>query len=210
MTRLSVVSPVYRAAGCIAELHRRLSATLRSMNVEHEIVLVDDGSDDGSADAIRRIDDPRVKAVILERNHGQQRAIAEGLARATGEWVVVMDCDLQDPPEAIPMLFEAREGADIVLARRTRRKGSALRRIASRTWCRMIGIEPGLGNFSVIHRRVVDAVLKRAGEPYLLVLLGLPFRRRAIDVEHAERFHGRSSYTLARLVRHAIRSARAR
>jgi glycosyltransferase involved in cell wall biosynthesis len=198
MTALSVVSPVYRAAGCVPELYRRLAATLDAMHVEYEIVLVDDGSDDGSAAEITKLP---VQPVLLERNAGQQRAIAEGLRRAAGEWIVVMDCDLQDPPEAIPALYAAREGADAVIARRLHRKDSPFRRLASRVWQRAAGIEPGLGNFSVIHRRVAEEVVRRAGEPYLLVLLRLPIRRRTVAIEHARRFHGQSAYTLWRLLR---------
>jgi glycosyltransferase involved in cell wall biosynthesis len=200
MVTLSIVSPVYRAAGCVAELHRRLVATLEAMHVDYEIVLVDDGSDDGSAEEVAKLP---VNAVLLPRNVGQQRAIAAGLAQAAGEWIVVMDCDLQDPPEAIPALFAAREGVEVVIARRRHRKDSAFRRLASRAWQAYAGIERGLGNFSVIHRRVAEAVVQRAGEPYLLLLLRLPFRRRIIDVEHAKRFQGRSAYTLWRLLRSA-------
>ena len=194
---ISVVSPVYRAEGCIAELHRRLDATLRSMLEEYEIVLVDDGSDDGSADAIRRIDDPHLKSIFLERNVGQQAAIAEGLKAARGEWIVVMDCDLQDPPEAIPRLFEARE--EIVIARRTHRRG--WRGVASSLWRRVAGIPQGVGNFSIIHRRVAEALV--GTKPYLLQLLERPYR--TIDVPYADRFHGRSAYTLRKLLRHAVK-----
>lgn len=197
---ISVVSPVYRAAGCVAELHRRLVATLDAMHVEYEIVLVDDGSDDGSAEEVARLP---VKAVLLGQNVGQQRAIAEGLKHATGEWIVVMDCDLQDAPEAIPALYAAREDVDVVIARRMNRKDSAFRRAASRAWQAYAGIEPALGNFSVIHRHVAHEVVRRAGEPYLLILIERAYR--TVDVEHAPRFHGRSAYTLWRLLRSARR-----
>lgn len=195
---ISVVSPVYRAQGCTAELHRRLEATLRSIGEEYEIILVDDGSDDGSADAIRAIDDPHVKAMLLPANVGQQAAIAVGLKQARGEWIVVMDCDLQDPPEAIPRLFEARE--EIVIARRTHRRG--WRGVASTLWRRVAGIPEGVGNFSIIHRRVAEAIV--GTKPYLLQLLERPYR--TIDVPYADRFHGRSAYTLRKLLRHAVKT----
>ncbi|HYC87682.1 MAG TPA: glycosyltransferase family 2 protein [Thermoanaerobaculia bacterium] len=197
---ISVVSPVYRAAGCVAELHRRLVATLEAMHVDYEIVLVDDGSDDGSAEEVARLP---VKSILLQSNVGQQRAIAEGLKHAAGEWIVVMDCDLQDPPEAIPQLYAAREELDVVIARRVNRKDSAFRRIASRAWQAYAGIERGLGNFSVIHRHVAQEVVRRAGEPYLLVIIERAYR--TVDVEHGRRFHGRSAYTLRRLLRSARR-----
>jgi dolichol-phosphate mannosyltransferase len=193
---LSVVSPVYRAAGCVAELHRRLVATLEAMHVDYEIVLVDDGSDDGSAAEVAKLN---VKSILLPHNVGQQLAIVEGLKQATGEWIVVIDCDLQDPPEAIPALYAARENVDAVIARRVNRKDSRFRRMASRAWQAYAGIEKGLGNFSVIHRHVAQEVIRRAGEPYLLIVIERAYR--TVDVEHAPRFHGRSAYTLWRLLR---------
>ena len=195
---ISVVSPVYRAVGCVAELHRRLTATLRGIGEEYELVLVDDGSDDGSADAIGAIVDPHLHAVFLDTNSGQQNAIAKGLQHARGEWIVVMDCDLQDPPEAIAKLWEAR--GEIVIARRTHRRG--WRGVASRMWRTAAGIPQGVGNFSIVHRRVIDEI-RNSDEPYLLQLLKRPYR--TIDVPYAERFHGRSAYTLRKLLRHAAR-----
>lgn len=195
---ISVVSPVYRAVGCVPELHRRLTDTLRAIGEEYEIVLVDDGSDDGSDDAIRAIPDSHLRSMLLDQNAGQQRAIAIGLQLARGEWIVVMDCDLQDPPEAIARLWEAR--AEIVIARRTKRRG--WRGIVSRLWRATAGIPRGVGNFSIVHRRVVDEILQ-SDEPYLLQLLKRPYR--TIDVAYAARFHGRSAYTLRKLLRHAAR-----
>jgi polyisoprenyl-phosphate glycosyltransferase len=195
---ISVVSPVYRAVGCVPELHRRLTETMRAIGEPYEIVLVDDGSDDGSDDEIRAISDPHLHAVFLEQNVGQQRAIFEGLQRARGEWIVVMDCDLQDPPEAIARLWEVR--SEIVIARRTRRRG--WRAIASRIWRTASRVPQGVGNFSIVHRRVVDEIVK-SDEPYLLQLLKRPYR--TIDVPYAARFHGRSAYTLLKLLRHAAR-----
>ncbi|HUR82420.1 MAG TPA: glycosyltransferase [Thermoanaerobaculia bacterium] len=195
---ISVVSPVFRAVGCVAELHHRLTATLQTLGEPYEIVLVDDGSDDGSDDEIRAITDPHVRAMFLEENAGQQRAIAIGLQLARGEWIVVMDCDLQDPPEAIPRLWEVR--ADVVIARRTRRRG--WRGIVSRLWRAAARIPRGVGNFSIVHRRVVDEIMQ-SDEPFLLQLLKRPYR--TIDVPYAARFHGRSAYTLRKLLRHAAR-----
>jgi dolichol-phosphate mannosyltransferase len=195
---ISVVSPVYRAAGCIAELHRRLDATLRAIGEEYELVLVDDGSDDGSADAIHAIADPHLRAIFLDANVGQQKAIAEGLRHARGEWIVVMDCDLQDPPEAIARLWDARD--EVVIARRTHRRG--WRGVASRMWRTAAGIPQGVGNFSIVHRRAIDEI-KKHDEPYLLQLLKRP--NRTLDVPYATRFHGRSAYTLRKLLRHAAR-----
>ena len=130
---LSIVVPVYNAAGCMAELHRRLTAMLNRLTSSFEIVLVDDGSRDDSWGAIAQLakDDPRIRAVRLSRNFGQHAAITAGLHECQGAWAVVMDCDLQDPPEDIPRLWDrAQEGVDIVLARRRERQHSRFRRAA--------------------------------------------------------------------------------
>jgi len=225
MTTISVVSPVYRAASCVEELYRRLDATLRAMPVEREIVLVEDGGGDGAAEAIARLAaaDPHVVALLLGRNRGQHAAIAAGLAKATGDWVVVMDCDLQDRPEEIPRLFAAAmdQAAEVVVARRLHRKQSRFRRLGSRAWFAIVnrlgpgGLDPAFGAFSLVHRRVADAWLasQRGSEPYLLVLHRLGFRWATVDVDHGERFAGRSAYSLVRLARLAaggIRTARNR
>lgn len=213
--RLSVVSPVFKAENCVGELHRRLTAVLRGMEIDYEIVLVDDGSPDASAERIERIaaSDPHVVAVMLSRNFGQHPAIIAGVAEARGDVIAVIDCDLQDPPEALPALYaQIVEGFDVVLARRRNRKDRLFKRTASRLWFALLNvlsdffIEPGSGSFSMITRQVASELLRmpNRGAHYQLILRWLGFRQAYIEIDHAERFEGKSSYSLRRLVRHAL------
>lgn len=211
---LSVVVPVFGCRNCLGELHRRLSEVIDQLPGEAEFVLVEDHGADGAWEEIQRIAslDSRVRGFRLSRNFGQHAAITAGLAHARGHWVVVMDCDLQDPPKEIVRLYaKAMEGYDIVLARRACRSDSLGRRLLSRAYFRLISIFTGtsidgeFGSFSIISRRVVEAFLRFRDHDrhYLLVLGWLGFRRAEIDYEQADRYAGRSSYGFGRLIGHA-------
>jgi len=210
---LSVVIPVYRCTECLAELHRRLSAVLSDLR--HEIIFVDDGSPDGAWELLERLahERPAVQAIRLSRNFGQQAAITAGLAHSSGRWVVVMDCDLQDPPEEVPRLIaKAREGYDIVFARRTERKHSPLRQLGAKVFFSAINfsnnsrLDGAFGAFSLISRKVVEAFLTLGDRDrhYLFILNWLGFQATAIDYLHAERSAGASSYTFRALIKHAF------
>jgi dolichol-phosphate mannosyltransferase len=212
---LSVVVPVYNAASCMSELHRRLTETLGRLTSSFEIVLVDDGSRDGSWAAIAQLakEDPRVRALRLSRNFGQHAAITAGLQDCQGAWAVVMDCDLQDPPEEVPRLWQrAQDGVDIVLARRRQRQHSAFRRAAARLYFMLLGLfnrtafDSAYGTFSIISRRVIDTFLlvEDGSRHYLLMLYWLGFERAAIEYDHGDRFAGHSTYRLRALIKHAL------
>jgi len=215
MVELSVVVPVYGCASCLEALHQRLVGTLEGLVRSCEIVLVDDCAPDGAWEVIRRLAqrDPRVRGIRLSRNFGQHAAITAGLAECTGERAVVMDCDLQDPPEVIPRLLErSRAGHDIVLARRKQKQHSILRRMAASFYFRLIGVLSGrrfdgeFGAFSLITRPVIDAYLRLHDRErhYLFILYWLGYDAAAIDYEHAPRHSGASSYSLRALFRHAL------
>jgi dolichol-phosphate mannosyltransferase len=212
---LSVVVPVYGCRDCLAELHRRLTAVAESLSGETEFVFVDDRGTDGGWDEIRRIavGDPRVRGFRLSRNFGQQAAITAGIAKARGRWIVVMDCDLQDPPEQIPRLYaKAAEGYDVVLARRMHRSDSVVRRTFARLYFHLLNVFAGtsidgdFGSFSIISRKVAEAYLRLRDHDrhYLFVLRWLGFEQGAIDYEQADRYAGRSSYGFRMLMRHAL------
>lgn len=212
---LSVIVPVYGCRDCLGALHSRLSAVLAKAVRGYEIVFVDDRSPDDSWRLLEELArrDSNVRAIRLSRNFGQHAAITAGLDRCAGEWAVVMDCDLQDPPEEIPRLLDAaRGGYDIVLARRRQKKHSLFRRLAARGFFRLINLFSGTrfhgeyGNFSLISRKVVDAFsqLRDRDRHYLLILHWLGFSRTEIEFVHAARFSGKSSYTLRSLLRHAF------
>jgi polyisoprenyl-phosphate glycosyltransferase len=212
---VSVVVPVYACETALPELHRRLTESLDWTNGSYELVFVEDRGPDRSWDGLRALaaSDPHVRAFRLSRNFGQHLAITAGLAQSRGRWVVVMDCDLQDPPEEISRLYaKASEGYDIVLARRSRKRLPLFRRLASSTYFALLNtfaktaIDPGHGSFSIISRKVVDAYLqfKDRDRHYLFVLYWLGFDRASIEYGHAERAGGKSSYTFRRLLGHAL------
>jgi len=214
---LSVVVPVYGCRDCLLELHKRLTAQLEAITPDYEIILVDDRSPDGSWTVLKTIAtaDARVRAIRLSRNFGQHNAITAGLAASRARWTVVMDCDLQDPPEEIPRLLQAaREGSlDLVLAQRESRKDSWLRVLLARGYFRLLNtfmgtdIDGRFGTFSILSRKVVEAYLHLGDRDrhYLFVLHWLGFERGTIETTHAERATGRSSYRLSALIRHAVR-----
>jgi len=207
---LSVVIPVYKAEFCLDELYLRLKAALESISPDFEIVLVEDCGGDKSWQVIERLAaaDPRVRGIQFSRNFGQHYGITAGLDHCHGDWVVVMDCDLQDRPEEIPRLYaKAQEGYDIVLARRGARQDPPLKRLTSSLFYTLfsyladIEYDGASGNFRIMSRKVV-ANFRRMGEQLrffggLVQWLGFP--TASIEVEHAERFEGNSTYTFAKL-----------
>ena len=213
---LSIVSPVYGAAAIVGPLVERISAAVAPLTAEFEIVLVEDGSPDNSWAQIAAVAgrEPRVRGLRLARNFGQHAAITAGLAHTRGEYVVVMDCDLQDEPAYIPaLLAKAREGYDIVLTRKANRRHAWHRNLAARGFAAVFTLlsghrqaDPQVGGYSILSRQVVDAFLqiKDVHRHYLLILGWLGFRTTVVPVEHKPRHSGRSSYTFRRLLRHAL------
>ncbi|TMM58996.1 glycosyltransferase family 2 protein [Maribacter algarum] len=207
---ISIVSPVYKAETIVGELVKQIRAAVEPFTADFEIILVNDCSPDNSWTKIKDASekDYRVKGVHLSRNFGQHYAISAGLDFAKGDWVVVMDCDLQDRPDEIPNLYnKALEGWDIVLARRTDRKDKFTTRVTTGLFYRAYNYLSGLdtdrsiANFGIYRAKVIQEYNKM-GEgarsfPSLVQFLG--FKSCAIDVKHSERFDGRSSYTFATL-----------
>jgi dolichol-phosphate mannosyltransferase len=209
---LSVVIPVYGCAGCLQPLYDRLRTTLDAAGVDWEVVFVDDSSPDGSWERLEQLagSDHRVTALHLSRNFGQHAAITAGLAESRGEAVAVMDCDLQDPPEKIPSLLErSREGFDVVLTKRTDSHQRWVRRLAGRTYFGIRNallktkVDPDFSTLSVIARPVVESFLRMGDRDrqYMLILHWLGYRRTVEEIDFSERYEGRSSYTLSKLLR---------
>jgi glycosyltransferase involved in cell wall biosynthesis len=214
---ISVVSPVYKCGNCVAEMHSQLVAALEPLVPSFEIVLVNDGCPDNSWDDIVAVAalDVRVKAINLSRNFGQHYAIAAGLHHCSGNWVVVMDCDLQDRPSEIPKLYrKALEGYDIVYALRSERHDRWIKRTLSRAFSMVynllseVKLDPGAGNFSIASRQVIDGYcrLKESNRSYPLLLRWLGFHSTNLVVEHGDRFAGNSAYDLRRGLRLAVES----
>lgn len=196
----------------IDELVKRLHRSLESLTSNYEIILVNDASPDNTWQEILRVSelDYRVKGINLSRNFGQHYAITAGLHYALGDWVVVMDCDLQDRPEEITNLYhKAQEGFDIVYARRVNRKDTFLKRLSSSffhsiyNWLSGLNADKTIANFGIYKHCVIAAFNKmpeRARSfPSLIKYLG--YNSTAIDVKHAARAEGKSSYTLHKLIK---------
>jgi len=215
---LSVVVTVYGCAACLRELCSRLTETLTGLVASYEIVLVDDRAGDGAWKVILDLAqaDPGIRGFRLSRNFGQHAAITAGLAQTRGDRVVVMDCDLQDPPEEIPRLYaQALEGYDIVYGRREQREGSRLRHALSHVYFRIMNtftgtsIDGSYGTFSVISRKVVDEYgrFRDRDRHYLFILYWLGFRSTSVGYKHRDRATGRSSYGPVQLLRHGLDGA---
>jgi dolichol-phosphate mannosyltransferase len=209
---LSIVSPVYRAESCVEELVRRITASVAPITKDFEIVLVNDGSPDGSWPLIQQMAaaDPRVRGVSLTRNFGQHTAITAGLRESRGDWVVVMDCDLQDRPEEIPRLYEkAMQGNECVMARRVRRRDRPTKILGSKIFYLVFNyltdlhFDGTVANFSIISRRVANELtsMPESVRFYGGFLQWMGFANSYIDVQHDPRFAGESSYTFLKLLR---------
>ena len=203
----SVVIPVFNEEENLESLHRRLSRVLENLCQEYEIIFVDDGSKDNSLKIMRklRVTDPGVKIISFSRNFGHQIAITAGIDYASGSAVIVMDADLQDPPEVIPKLVEKwREGCDTVYAIRESRKDPILKRAIAFVFYRLfrrmsdVDVPMDAGDFRLMSRRVVD-ILKTMPERnrYLRGLASwVGFSQARIRYARDERYAGQRKYSL--------------
>jgi polyisoprenyl-phosphate glycosyltransferase len=215
---ISVVAPAYRCAECIPELCRRLTTVLEGIDSNFEIVIVNDASPDRDWEVIQQMarSDRRIKGVNLSRNFGQHHAITAGVDHARGDWVVVMDCDLQDQPEEIVKLYEAAtvQGYDTVFARRENRQDSFFKIFLSRSFNLVLNrlvdlrVTSGIANFSIFSRRVADSYrrLREGSRSHGLTLLWCGFKVGYVNAVHASRFAGRTTYNLRRSIWLAIES----
>jgi len=209
---ISIVSPVYRAENIVEELVRQIKQSVSSITEDFDIILVNDCSPDNSWQKIIEecAKDSRVKGVNLSRNFGQHNAITAGLNYAKGEWVVMMDCDLQDRPDEILNLYnKAQEGYDSVFAQRIQRNDSFCKRFFSRLFYALFSYltdtkqDPTVANFGIYRRCVIDAILSMNDQirffPTMVQWVG--FRKYYLPVTHASRFEGNSTYNFKTLTR---------
>jgi len=210
-----VVLPCYGTASCLEPLYDALKPALEQISPAFEIVMVDDHSPQDDWAVISKLAerDPRVRGVKLTRNFGQHAAIAAGISEATGDYLVVMDADLQDRPEEIPKLYaKALEGFDCVFARRQDRVDGFGKIITARMFHFLHGKlagfkpDPRVGNYSIISRRVAAELLKFREERrnFGVQVAWLGFPTAFVDVTHGERHSGKSTYTFAKMVKHAL------
>ena len=218
MPALSIVVPCYNEEECLRALYDRLGAAARgAAGSDYEIVLVNDGSRDRSWGMMRDLadEDPRVVAVNLSRNHGHQLALTAGLDLCRGEKILIIDADLQDPPELLPRMLETMEseGADVVYGvRRSRAGETAFKRATAHGFYRLLSratdvdIPVDTGDFRLMSRRALDALLAMPEQARFIrgMVAWIGFRQVPIAYDRDERFAGETKYPLSKMIRFAI------
>lgn len=212
---LSIISPVYRAESLLPELIRRIEAAVLPLTGEFEIILVEDASPDLSWAVIEQLasSNPRIKGIKLSRNFGQHYAITAGLDAAKGDWIVVMDCDLQDRPEEIPALYsKAKEGFEVVLARRANRQDGFFKRFSSKLFYRTLAWLTGshqdetIANFGIYSNQVIQEIIgmRESIRYFPTMVRWVGFSQTTLDVVHAPNEDRSSSYNFKRLFNLAL------
>jgi len=213
---ISVVAPIYNEVKTIPEFYRRVSEVMQSSGETWELVMVDDGSVDGSTDELHRLaeQDPRVRPVIFARNFGHEIAVTAGLDYARGRAVVMMDSDLQDPPEVIlDLIARWHEGYEVVYAKRTEREGESwFKLFTASLFYRLIrritdvDIPIDVGNFRLLDRKVVNVLTKMRERHRFMrgMSVWVGFRQVGVPYRRAARFSGETKYPFRKMFRLAL------
>lgn len=212
---ISIVAPCYNEAVTLPEFYRRVSETMQTLGETWELILVDDGSEDNAAAILRELahKDPHVRPVIFARNFGHQLAVTAGLDYSRGQAVVIIDSDLQDPPEVIPQLIdEWRKGYEIVYARRTEREGETwFKLFTASLFYRLIyritdvNIPLDTGDFRLLDRKVVNVINQMRERHRFLrgMSIWVGFRQTGVPYKRAARFAGETKYPLRKMIKFA-------
>ena len=212
---ISIVSPVYRAEKILPILVSEINLVMERIGEDYEIILVDDRSPDNSWEVMKVLSsqNPKIKSIRLSRNFGQHSAIFAGLTKTKGDWVVVMDCDMQDQPKEITKLYKkVLEGYDIVLGQRENRKDKFLKKLSSKLFYKVFNYLSGgqfnneIGNFGIYKKKVIDSILNISDyiKFFPLFINWVGFKSVSIPIEHGEREEGKSSYSISRLLKLAF------
>ena len=212
---ISIVSPVYRAEKILPILVSEINLVMERIGEDYEIILVDDRSPDNSWEVMKVLSsqNSKIKSIRLSRNFGQHSAIFAGLTKTKGDWVVVMDCDMQDQPKAIAKLYKkALEGYDIVLGQRENRKDKFLKKLSSKLFYKVFNYLSGghfnneIGNFGIYRKKAIDSILNINDyiKFFPLFINWVGFKSVSIPIEHGEREEGKSSYSISRLLKLAF------
>lgn len=209
---VSVIVPCHNEEECLHELHSRIQRVLEEIERPYELIFVDDGSSDRTAEQLVEMQniDPNIVIVELSRNHGHQLALSAGLDVAQGERVLLIDADLQDPPELLPEMMAALDaGADVAYARRMSRDGeSRFKRMTAGLFYRFLhqlsktDLPLDTGDFRLMSRRVAD-VLRQMPEPHRFIrgmVTWVGFRQVAVDYHRDSRFAGKTKYSISGMV----------
>ena len=212
---ISIVSPVYRAEKILPILVSEINLVMERIGEDYEIILVDDRSPDNSWEVMKVLSsqNPKIKSIRLSRNFGQHSAIFAGLTKTKGDWVVVMDCDMQDQPKEIAKLYKkALEGYDIVLGQRENRKDKFLKKLTSKLFYKVFNYLSGanfdnnVANFGIYHQKTIKSILdmKDYVKFFSLFINWIGFKSVSIPIEHGEREEGKSTYSVGRLFKQAF------
>ncbi|MBQ6461360.1 glycosyltransferase family 2 protein [Candidatus Saccharibacteria bacterium] len=213
--KFSIVIPVYGCKAALEELYTRLTKVITTITKNYEIILVNDACPQNSWETIEQLctKDKHVKGIELSRNFGQMKAILAGLDNANGDYIIVMDCDLQDKPEEIPKLFgKLNEGYDIVFAKRSSRKDKKRKILIAKIFYKIYSFtvgqkyDPELCNFCIARRNVINAYCQMREEhrAFVMYLQWLGFKQASVSVEHSKRKSGKSSYSLKKRLKLAL------
>ena len=212
---ISIVSPVYRAEKILPILVSEINLVMERIGEDYEIILVDDRSPDNSWEVMKVLSsqNPKIKSIRLSRNFGQHSAIFAGLTKTKGDWVVVMDCDMQDQPKEIAKLYKkALEGYDIVLGQRENRKDKFLKKLSSKLFYKVFNYLSGanfdnnVANFGIYHQKTIKSILDMGDyvKFFSLFINWIGFKSVSIPIEHGEREEGKSTYSVGRLFKQAF------
>jgi len=212
---ISIVSPVYRAEKILPILVSEINLVMERIGEDYEIILVDDRSPDNSWEVMKVLSsqNSKIKSIRLSRNFGQHSAIFAGLTKTKGDWVVVMDCDMQDQPKEIAKLYKkALEGYDIVLGQRENRKDKFLKKLTSKLFYKVFNYLSGanfdnnVANFGIYHQKTIKSILdmKDYVKFFSLFINWIGFKSVSIPIEHGEREEGKSTYSVGRLFKQAF------
>ncbi|MBN1253423.1 MAG: glycosyltransferase family 2 protein [Bacteroidales bacterium] len=213
--KFSVIIPIYKCSNSLKELTERLTSTLSILSDNFEIIYVNDASPDNDWRIIVELSkkDKRIKGINLLRYFGQHNAIFLGLKYAKGDWIIVMDGDLQDLPEEIIKLYKkTEEDYDIVFAKRVNRKDKVLKKLFSKLFFKLlyfisnISHDYQIGNFGIYRKEVITSILKTKDNIIIFPILlhKSSFNKTTIDINHGARLEGKSSYNYKKLFIHAF------
>ena len=212
---ISIISPVYRAEKILPILVSEINLVMERIGEDYEIILVDDRSPDNSWEVMKVLSsqNSKIKSIRMSRNFGQHSAIFAGLTKTKGDWVVVMDCDMQDQPKEIAKLYKkALEGYDIVLGQRENRKDKFLKKLSSKLFYKVFNYLSGanfdnnVANFGIYHQKTIKSILdmKDYVKFFSLFINWIGFKSVSIPIEHGEREEGKSTYSVGKLFKQAF------